>query len=80
MLPSTKMYRKTFNFNKRSNQNRKNGSGYTFSPNVTEEMLMNPENYDIVFHRHILILALAHRAFRGPRYSYYLSKVPPLIK
>ena len=29
----------------------KNSSRHTFSPNVTEEMLMNPESYNSVFHQ-----------------------------
>ena len=30
----------------------KNGRYFHFTQDVTEEMLMNPENYDSVFHRH----------------------------
>ena len=46
------MFRKTINYFQRSNKNRKNGRYFHLTQDVTEEMLMNPENYDSVFHRH----------------------------
>ena len=52
MLSSTKLYRKTFNFIKDPIKTERTSSRHKFSPNVKEEIFMNPENYDTVFLRH----------------------------
>ena len=31
---------------------KKGSTCYDFTPEVTDEMILNPENYDTIFHRH----------------------------